>query len=56
MVGNDAEDDLVAAELGMDVFLLTDCLINKREKDLSNYPQGSFSELIDFLKGSKEHD
>lgn len=56
MVGNDVEDDLVAAELGMDVFLLTDCLINNKERDLSSYPQGGFSELMEFLKGTKKND
>lgn len=48
MVGNDAEEDMVAAELGLKVFLLTDCLID-RGRDVSKYPQGSFSELLRFL-------
>lgn len=30
MVGNDATEDLAAAQLGIDVFLLTKCLINKQ--------------------------
>lgn len=51
MVGNDATEDMVAGELGMQVFLLTDCLINKEQKDLSGYPQGSFPQLIDYLAG-----
>ena len=29
MVGNDVQEDMVAGQLGMKVFLLTDCLINK---------------------------
>lgn len=29
MIGNDVGEDMVAAQLGMKVFLLTDCLINK---------------------------
>lgn len=46
MVGNDVEEDMVAGTAaGMQVFLLTDCLINKRERDLSDYRQGSFDEL-----------
>ncbi len=49
MVGNDVGDDMVAEALGMKVFLLTDCLINKKNKDISNYHQGSFSELLQFL-------
>ena len=49
MVGNDVSDDMVARELGMKVFLLTDCLINKEDADISEYPNGSFEELIDYI-------
>ena len=49
MVGNDAKEDLIAETLGMKVFLLTDCLINKEEKDVSAYPQGSFDELLHYI-------
>lgn len=50
MVGNDVTEDMVAKTLGMQVFLLTDCLINKEEKDLALYPHGGFGELSDFIK------
>lgn len=50
MVGNDVSDDMIAAELGMSVFLLTDCLINKENKDISQYPGGSFDELLKYVK------
>ena len=36
MVGNDVTEDMVAEALGMKVFLLTDCIINKENKDISN--------------------
>lgn len=49
MVGNDVSDDMVAEKLGMKVFLLTDCLINKNDVDISIYPHGSFSELKDYI-------
>ena len=49
MVGNDVGDDMVAEHLGMQVFLLTDCLINKSETDISKYPNGGFKELMDYL-------
>lgn len=49
MVGNDADEDMVAQELGMKVFLLTDCLINKKDKDISVYPNGSFEQLMDYI-------
>lgn len=50
MVGNDATEDMAAQETGMKVFLLTDCLINQSGKDLSPYPQGSFPELLNYLR------
>lgn len=49
MVGNDVGEDMVAAELGMKVFLLTDCLINKSGEDISVYPNGSFEELKTYV-------
>lgn len=50
MVGNDVSDDMVAEKLGMKVFLLTDCLINKENTDISRYPNGSFDELTAYVK------
>jgi FMN phosphatase YigB (HAD superfamily) len=50
MVGNDVGEDMVASTLGMKVFLLTDCLINKAGEDISVYPQGGFDELISYLE------
>ncbi len=50
MVGNDATEDIIAETIGMKVFLLTDCLINKENKDISNYPQGDFIQLLEFVK------
>ena len=50
MVGNDVSEDMVAEKLGMKVFLLTDCMINKQQEDTSRWPSGSFGELADFLK------
>ena len=49
MVGNDVSDDMVARELGMQVFLLTDCLINKDNVDINEFPHGSFEELRAFI-------
>ncbi|MGM9548877.1 MAG: HAD family hydrolase [Faecousia sp.] len=51
MVGNDVNEDMVARDLGMHVFLLTDCLINKDNRDISQYPYGSFPELLEFIRG-----
>lgn len=49
MVGNDVGDDMVVRELGMRVFLLTDNLINKKDEDISDIPQGGFDELDAFI-------
>lgn len=49
MVGNDVSDDMPARELGMDVFLLTDCLINADNRDISEFRHGGFAELIAYL-------
>lgn len=49
MVGNDVDDDMSVADLGMQTFLLTDCLINNSDKDISIYNKGSFVDLIKFL-------
>ena len=50
MVGNDVDEDLVAEQLGMKVFLLTDSVLNRQNKDVSAYPSGSFAELLEFIK------
>ena len=50
MVGNDATEDTAANELGIEVFLLTDCLINKKGIDISRYPNGGFDELLEYIE------
>ena len=50
MVGNDVREDMIARELGMSVFLLTPCLINKDNEDISKYPNGDFDALISFIE------
>lgn len=50
MVGNDVGEDMIAETLGMRVFLLTPCLINKTGTDISRYPNGGFLELLEFVR------
>lgn len=50
MVGNDAIEDTVVTELGMKVFLITEHLINKDNRDISQYPNGTFKDLINFIE------
>lgn len=49
MVGNDISEDMAAEGAGMKVFLLTDCLINTENKDISQYPNGGFAELLEYI-------
>jgi len=49
MIGNDVDEDMIAETLGLKVFLLTDCLINKSGQDIEKYPHGSFGELRTYL-------
>lgn len=50
MVGNDVSEDMITKDLGMQVFLLTDDLINKKGADISVYPNGSFEQLKEWIK------
>ena len=49
MIGNDALEDMAAKELGVKVFLLTDCLINREERDIGEFEHGGFPELVEFI-------
>ena len=49
MIGNDTRDDFSAHALGIPVFVLTECLINKSGVDLNDYPHGGFDELVAFI-------
>ena len=50
MVGNDVKEDMIAETLGAKVFLLTDCIINKENEDISKYPNGDFDDLIEYIR------
>ncbi len=49
MVGNDADEDMIAETLGMQTFLLCDCLINRHQKDISAWRHGGFDALLSLL-------
>ena len=50
MVGNDVIEDIIPPDqLGMQVFLVTDCLINTTGKKIADFPQGNFNDLQAFL-------
>ena len=51
MVGNDVTDDILpATEVGMQVFLLTDYLINKIDADITVWPHGNYDDLLAYLE------
>jgi hypothetical protein len=50
MVGNDVQEDMVAETVGMQVFLLTPCMINRTGEDISRFPRGDFQELMTFIR------
>lgn len=50
MVGNDVGEDMITEELGMKVFLMPADLINKVGKDISQYPQGEFKDLLAYIE------
>ena len=54
MTGNDVTEDMIAESVGMKVFLLTDCLINKERKNISVYPRGSFGQLTEFVVADRK--
>lgn len=49
MVGNDVDEDMIAASLGMRVFLLTDHIINRHSGDISSYPHGDADKLREYI-------
>ncbi|MCR5824984.1 MAG: HAD family hydrolase [Oscillospiraceae bacterium] len=54
MVGNDVGEDMPAGELGMKTFLLTDCLINKKDEDLDRWAHGDYGKLQSWLRALNE--
>ena len=54
MVGNDVDEDMMAKELGMSVFLLTPCMINRKDKDISGYPHGDYDALLAYIGALNE--
>ena len=54
MVGNDVGEDMSAENLGMKVFLLTDCLINKEDVDIGRWPNGDYGKLQSWLRSLNE--
>lgn len=50
MIGNDVNEDMVAKDAGLNVYLVTDYLLNKSNKDISVYMQGGLEGIPDYIK------
>jgi len=54
MIGNDVDEDMPAGDLGMKVFLLTDCLINRKDADIDRWPHGGYDRLQSWLRSLED--
>lgn len=50
MVGNDVDEDLISKELGFEVALITDCLLNRHNKELKADFVGTMKEFIEEVR------
>ncbi len=53
MIGNDVDEDMCTSKLGFDTFLITDCIINRENKDYSMHKNGTFEDFYNFLTQAK---
>lgn len=51
MVGNDVDEDMIASTVGLYTYLVTDCLINRNNIDISEFKQGSLGEFYEYCVG-----
>lgn len=54
MVGNDVAEDMCAAKVGIKTLLLTDCLINTKGADISEYDCFDFDRLYEYFSALPE--
>lgn len=52
MVGNNPVDDMSAAQAGLNVFLVTDCIENPKGLPIDPYPNGTFADLRQRLENA----
>jgi len=48
MVGNDATEDLVAGKLGIETYLITDCMLNHKNVEYHADHEGTYKDFLDF--------
>ncbi len=49
MVGNDVDEDMIANQVGIGTYLITDCLNNRQQVDINLFPNGDFSQFVSYL-------
>ena len=49
MIGNNPVDDMAAQQVGISVYLVTDCVENPKNLPIDGYRQGTFCELANLL-------
>ena len=54
MVGNNTKEDLAALDLGVDGFLVTDCLLDPIGFDVESVKHGSLAEFLSFVENLPE--
>lgn len=51
MIGNDVDEDILSSgSVGISSYLVTDCLINKEDKDISKFQSGTLRDLLTFAR------
>lgn len=50
MVGNDVQEDIVAAKLGINTYLITDCMIHRTEEPIQSTYQGTYQDFLEFAE------
>lgn len=54
MVGNDAVEDVAANQIGMQVYLITDNLLNEDKVDITGIPHGNFKDFLGWVSSYVE--
>lgn len=54
MIGNNTNEDLIAETLGIDTYLVTDCLENETGKDIAKFRHGTLAELETWLASAPD--
>ena len=50
MIGNDIDEDMAAKQIGLEVLVVTDNLINRSNKEFESSFIGSLEELVKYIE------